>query len=147
MSESAFTKEELTSIRAKSVENQCHLILDPLLSWDLERLTDTSENHDAPYGAHPTLWGITRHVSRSGTQKVIDPFLIVNGDVRYLRGLADAAGHRIHHLHDGNIVNGYGMDALDDLWDSMARYVTAWALANGVPCPKNLFRAYTTRWL
>jgi len=73
--------------------------------------------------AEATVYVIYRHRSRSGMQRVVDPMVVYHGTMLNLRGLAEAAGYRLHPTHDGVIVNGCGFDAGYDVADAMCRLV------------------------
>lgn len=66
----------------------------------------------APKGS--IIYVIQRHVSASGMTRILDPFVIVDGDIRYLRSLADIDGmpfkRNTRGSHDGFVVRGTGMD-------------------------------------
>ena len=65
----------------------------------------------APEGS--TIYVVQRHVSASGMSRVLDPFVIVDGEIRYLRSLADDArmfNRNTRGHHDGFVVRGTGMD-------------------------------------
>jgi len=65
-----------------------------------------------------TVYNVLRHVSRSGMQRVIDPFVLVADDYRpsnavrpfYLRGWLRDLGYRIDRTRDGIVIGGCGMD-------------------------------------
>lgn len=66
----------------------------------------------APQGS--TIYVVQRHVSASGMSRILDPFVIVDGDIRYLRSLADddrmPFKHNTRTPHAGFVVRGCGMD-------------------------------------
>lgn len=64
----------------------------------------------APAGS--TIYCVLRHVSRSGMFRIIDLFVIVDGDVRYLHSLADDKRMPFTRdaCRDGFRVSGAGMD-------------------------------------
>lgn len=67
---------------------------------------------NAPQGS--TIHVVQRHVSTSGMTRILDPFVIVDGDIRYLRSLADddrmPFKRNTRTYHDGFVVKGCGMD-------------------------------------
>jgi hypothetical protein len=66
----------------------------------------------APAGS--TIYVVQRHVSASGMTRILEPFVIVDGDIRYLRGLADddrmPFKRNTRSYHNGFVVHGAGMD-------------------------------------
>lgn len=70
-----------------------------------------------------TVYCVLRHVSRSGMQRVIDPFIIDTDDARpfrlayYMRDL----GFRVDSKRDGIVCNGAGMDMGWDLVFTLSR--------------------------
>lgn len=151
------TKSELRAIEQEAIDRQCRWILEPFTDplWFAENvnndgrpLSGTSEAFRRLVREHtPQVHTILRHVSRSGMSRVIDPFVIRDGEVLYLRTLAEAAGYRMHRHMDGVAVGGCGMDMGFALWASMARYVERWAAEHNVPCPKDLVYCYRHRWV
>lgn len=71
-----------------------------------------------------TVYTILRHVSRSGMQRHISCYVIVNGEPRFLdHWISLVTGYRRVNKGEGLIVNGYGMDMGAAIVDDVA-----WAL-------------------
>lgn len=66
----------------------------------------------APEGS--TIYVVQRSVSSSGMSRVLDLFVVVDGDIRYLRSLADddrmPFKRNKRSTHDGFVVGGTGMN-------------------------------------
>ena len=60
-----------------------------------------------------TVYGIVRHVSRSGMQRVLDFMVVKDAAPYYIRGaVGDALRLRTHKQYDGLVVHGCGMNML-----------------------------------
>ena len=154
------TKAERAARQAEHderIERQVRLVLEPFTDplWFAEDvnangrpMSGTSEAFRALVrSSTPEIHMVLRHVSRSGMSRVIDPFVIRDGQVIYLRTLAEAAGFRMHPRMDGVTVGGCGMDMGFHLWSCIARVVERWCADHNEPCPASLVYCYRTRWV
>ena len=94
--------------------------MEKTLKWR-DSAAETLRN--APDGT--TIFVIIRHVSSSGMLRILDPFVIIDGEPRYLRSLASEPGFPFKRdkTRDGFRVSGCGMDMTFHLVHSIAQWV------------------------
>jgi hypothetical protein len=105
------------------------LIMDEIVKWDDLPKTDIEFNSYRPRATF-TIYTKVNHVSKSGMQRIISAYIVIDGHIQEIRYLPNFSDLKWNDLHSGWKMNGCGMDMGFALVYNLARHYGRIALGD-----------------